>query len=152
MTEHDDFSNYSIAVAHLHARYQHVAADDPVEYEVARRQLTRLDRGSTDRTLFRPSPSPWRHAPLPELFGTAGNRLHSRGDGRVECGHEPFHSSKSGHCVVIDPAMGLWWCRSCRRGGDVARWVMDLHGWDRAQAEGWLIRHYGVAVGGVIGS
>jgi hypothetical protein len=107
--------------------------------EVERRQRARLKRAPGPG----PKPSPWTHVPLADLFAQAGNRVHRRGDGLAESGHEPFHGSKSGRCVLIDPATGRWWCRSCRTSGDAARLLMDLRGCSYSQAETWMARHYG---------
>jgi DNA primase len=69
--------------------------------------------------------------------------MHQRSDGLVECGHEPFHTSKSGHCVLINASAGSWWCRSCRQSGDAAAFVMAINGWPYAQAADWLAARYG---------
>ena len=55
---------------------------------------------------------------LATLFAEAGNRVRERSNGTLETGHEPHHHSKSGTCVLIVPATGRWFCRSCQRAGD----------------------------------
>jgi DNA primase len=42
-----------------------------------------------------------------------------RRSGRRLVGRCPFHESKSGRSLSIDPKNNLWWCFGCRRGGDV---------------------------------
>jgi DNA primase len=80
--------------------------------------------------------------PLEELFAPY-NPVYARGDGKVECGHEPFHGSKSGRCVLIDTAAGRWWCRSCCQSGDAAAFIMATKGWTYVQAAQWLEERYG---------
>ena len=117
-------------------------SEDPVVRTVAGRQLARL-RWRPVRPPSPPRPSRWAHVPLADLFAEQGNRLHRRGDGRIESGHEPIHGSRSGRCVLIDPLLGRWWCRSCRRGGDAAGLVMDIHGCGYRQAAARLAAQHG---------
>lgn len=117
-------------------------SSDPLEREVARRQLDRLQQAPQPRPDASP-PGRWAHVPLAELFERAGNTIRRRHNGSAECGHEPFHGSRSGRCVAIDERLGLWYCRFCRRGGDAARIVMDLNGWPYREAAAWLARRYG---------
>jgi hypothetical protein len=124
-------------------RAQAASAADPLDRTVAQRQLVRLERAANRPVASVLPPCRWRHVPLGELFEVAGNRLHRRSDGRLESGHEPLHGSKSGRCVLIDPAAGRWWCRSCRRGGDAVTLVMQLRGWDHRRATAWLAARYG---------
>jgi hypothetical protein len=119
-----------------------LAGADPVAREVAARQLARL-RSSGRRGSPRSTPSRWRHVPLAELFAEQANRVHHRSDGMLESGHEPVHASRSGRCVLIDPGLGRWWCRSCRKSGDAARLVMELRGCSYAPAAAWLAGRYG---------
>jgi CHC2 zinc finger len=116
-----------------------------VDAEVQRRQrllLARAQRCAGKVRQGEARPSRWVHVPLADLFGEY-NTMHQRGDGLVECGHEPFHTSKSGHCVLINVATGLWWCRSCRQSGDAAAFVMTTKGWSYSQAAQWLDDNYG---------
>ena len=135
------------AMATLRRTYQTGAGgDDPGRREVARRQLARLV-GTGHRRPGQRSPSRWAHVPLAALFEEAGNAIVERPNGTAECGHEPFHGSRSGRCVLLDPVAGRWWCRSCRRGGDAATLVMDHHGWSYRQAAAWLAGRYGGPTG-----
>jgi hypothetical protein len=116
-----------------------------VDAEVQRRQRLRLVRARRSCGSARdnaPRPSRWAHVPLADLFAEY-NTIHQRGDGLLECGHEPFHTSKSGHCVLINAATGLWWCRSCRQSGDAAAFVMATQGWSYSQTAQWLEEKYG---------
>ncbi|MBI3977163.1 MAG: hypothetical protein HY331_03150 [Chloroflexi bacterium] len=134
----------------LIARYRAAAHDDdPAVRAVARRQLVRLIHVPTPAaTDERPAypPSRWVHVPLADLFAAQGNRLYMRGD-RIETGHEPLHSSKSGRCVWIDPTAGRWWCRSCRRRGDAITYIQELHGSTYTGAAQWLTERYGPPAG-----
>lgn len=115
---------------------------DMVTREVARRQLQHIDR--IDQKVNRreyATQRPWGHT-LEHLFTDAGNVIQRR-DARLRCGHEPFHSSQSGTCVVIDPTAGYWYCSSCRRSGDALALVMALHDLKFSAAEAWLIEQYG---------
>jgi hypothetical protein len=117
--------------------------------EVARRQQARFGRMELRPSgTFQSRPSSrWAHVPLAKLFAEQGNRIHERSDGRLEAGHEPFHSSKSGRCILINKTAGTWYCRSCRRGGDAAAFVRMLRGCTYAEAEVWLIAQYGPPLG-----
>jgi hypothetical protein len=124
------------------------AAESPlsnahVAQEVARRQSRRRVALSRGVPTNNGKPSRWLHVPLVDLFEAAGNRLFKRGNGVVECGHEPMHGSRGGRCVALDPKAGLWWCRSCRRGGDAATFVMDRTGCSAAEAATELTDRYG---------
>jgi hypothetical protein len=115
--------------------------------EVRRRQSARrLRRTSTAATMIRPSR--WAHVPLAQLFAAAGNCLYERGNGTIECAHEPLHSSKGGRCVSINPTTGLWWCRGCRRGGDAATFLIDLTGCSTTAAAAQLTQAYGPPAAG----
>jgi hypothetical protein len=129
-------------LAELEQRYLEDARE-PVQVEVARRQLERLRAAPRRPRRWDSVPSIWRHAPLEHLFTTAGNILHSRADGTVECGHEPMHASRGGRCVVLTPGLGRWYCRSWRTGGDAATFVIQVNGWDYPTAAAWLSEHYG---------
>jgi DNA primase len=72
--------------------------------------------------------------------------VHARSNGLLECGHEPFHSSKSGRCVLIVPSAGRWVCRSCNRRGDAASFVMALRGVSYAVAAAELEQRFGPAL------
>ena len=131
------------AVERYHAMLD---APDPLKRELARIQLARL-RGRPRRAPAPITRSRWAHVPLTDLFVQQGNRVRHRNDGRFETGHEPMHASKSGRCLIVDPTLGRWWCRSCRRGGDAPAYVMDARGWSYRQAAAWLERRYGRPAG-----
>jgi hypothetical protein len=119
-----------------------LSSSDPFRRAVAERQLARLRRscpgpGAASRR------SAWAHVPLAELFAEQGNYIYPGGDTRADTGHEPFHRSLSGRCVLLDPAAGRWWCRSCGRGGDAARFVTELRGCSHAEAAAWLAERFG---------
>jgi DNA primase len=46
----------------------------------------------------------------------------------------PWHSSKSGTCLVVWDDEARWWCSSCKRGGDAVAWVQLLEGLNYRQA------------------
>lgn len=127
-----------------HYRERAATATDPVARATARRQLAALERTTSGRPAEQPAKlSRWAHVPLAALFEQAGNRIYERSNGRFECGHEPAHGSKSGRCVLIDPALGRWYCRSCRCGGDAVAALMSLRGWVYRQAAEWLAAQFG---------
>jgi hypothetical protein len=110
------------------ARYRTLAiSPDRAQRQLGRAQLARLER-ARGQTANATLSLRWAHAPLTTLFAEAGNVAVARAGGRSETGHEPLHRYSSGHCVVIDAQRGVWWCRSCRKGGDAATFVMQLHG------------------------
>jgi len=138
-----------------HYRELAATAEDPIEAEVAKRQLAALERvlrhqAISDNPHARdntspntPSKSKWTHVSLTEVFRLAGNRLYPRANGRFDCGHEPCHGSKSGRCVLIDPSHGRWFCRSCRQSGDAVAAVRSLFGLDYRGAIKWLTERFG---------
>lgn len=133
------------------ARYREMAAGSDSDLRrLAEAQLNRLARfhrsaiHGVNADTSAPRTSRWAHVPIADLFHAAGNAAYERANGKIETGHEPLHSSKSGRCVVIEPEAGLWWCRSCRHGGDAAAFVMALHGWPYPRASVWLKERYGL--------
>lgn len=128
------------------ARYRALAASpDRTQRQLGRAQLARLER-ATPPSAGVTTVSRWAHVPLVSLFAEAGNEVVARAGGRSETGHEPLHRSSSGRCVVIDPDRGVWWCRSCRKGGDAATLVMQGHGWSYRRACAWLTETFGQAL------
>ena len=113
---------------------------DLIERSVAEHQLRRL---APTRRPTRPDIlASWGDA-LIGLFEGAGNSVRLTGPDQGESGHAPFHSSKSGTCVSINRARGLWWCSSCRRGGTAVSLVRALRGCTAQAAEVWLASTYG---------
>ncbi len=107
---------------------------DPMRQQALRRQLDRLHRAM--------NPSlPYRHRSkfptriLLDLLQENGNVLHVRSNGLIDSGHQPFHDSKSNRCLMVDPVTGRWYCRSCKRGGDVVAFYAALHGLSYSDAE-----------------
>ena len=129
----------------LIARYQTlVRSPDPATRRLAAAQLRRLRQPPVARLRSAEGrASRWGHVPVADLFAAQGNNLHPRKSGRIDAGHEPVHASKSGRCVSIDPVRGLWYCRSCRRGGDAATYLMQIHGWTYHQTADELRQRYG---------
>jgi hypothetical protein len=132
----------SAAVVRLRAGYQaRLNGTDPLEVELARVQLERLNNGRVNRhrSAARRPPAaggaerapaefirPWR-AQLQALLTAAGNPpVRWRSAHVYECNHAPTHTSKSGAPVLVDLVAGSYWCRSCgERGGAadvVSRW------------------------------
>jgi hypothetical protein len=99
--------------------------------------------GSTDAGDARRTPQRWSHVSLAQMLEDAGNRLHDRGEGFWESGHEPVHSSRSGRCLWIDTNRSRWICRSCQESGDAVALVMSLRGLTHRQAIAWLTVTYG---------
>src|SRR5690348_16599357 len=113
------------SVDQLRAHYRNLLeSGDDAQRELATEQLARLDDCAN-----RPAPSD-----LPPSDASAGvdlvtlieqtiGPLQRRPSGAM-VGRCLWHSSRSGTCLVVWPDEGRWWCSSCRRGGDAARWVM----------------------------
>jgi hypothetical protein len=59
--------------------------------------------------------------------------LHERPSGDLE-GACPWHASSSGRSLVVFADGARWWCRSCRRGGDAAKWLALIEGITVAEA------------------
>jgi hypothetical protein len=81
--------------------------------------------------------------PVADLFAEMGNTVVPGRGGTLECGHEPRHSSSSGRCVLIWPAEGRWYCRSCGQSGDAATLVMHQKGVGYRQAAADLTLRFG---------
>jgi hypothetical protein len=119
------------------------SSEERLATEVVRRQAARRAKRTKPAAVPPTRPSRWAHVPLAQLFADAGNALHERSGGVVECGHQPLHGSRGGRCVTINATTGLWWCRSCRRGGDAVTLVMDLAGCTAPEAASQLAQRYG---------
>jgi hypothetical protein len=123
--------------------------NDSVAAEVQHRQHARLSQSLG--SYYAPADSQprsemrgrWSHVPLAELFREQGNVLQRERGGEFKTGHEPAHGSKSGTCVSIDAARGVWWCSSCRRGGSAVTYVMDTEGANHREAVEILRKRFG---------
>jgi hypothetical protein len=120
--------------------YQQQLSDpDRVRRAVAREQLNRLKLGSRQRSWDanrRNDPQPARvvlirpyRAQLQALIEASGNTpMRWRGTEAFDTGHQPFHDSKSGSCLMVDLRTGFWWCRSCRKAGGSIEWLAAMRG------------------------
>jgi hypothetical protein len=70
---------------------------------------------------------------------------HSKTGSGYKTGHGYAHTSKSGTCLSVDTRLGLWYCSSCRRGGDAVHWVMDIEECSYGQAWQILVDRFGAA-------
>ena len=101
---------------------------DPLEREVAQRQLAELARAQHRlRVLTAADDDPAAGADLVARIQAAVGPLRNRPNGDRE-GPCPWHTSQSGRCLVVFAPGTRWWCRDCGRGGDVAAWVAALEG------------------------
>ena len=107
-----------------------LAGTDPLVREVAARQLGRLLRASSAPRTHRAAE---QCAGLSARIETAVGPLCPRPDGALE-GACPWHTSRSGRCLVVFADGHTWWCRHCRRGGDAAAWVAAYEGCSYAEA------------------
>ena len=97
---------------------------DAQERRVAQAQLARLERLDVPKA---PSASrPPTGIDLAALIGETVS-LREKGSGKL-VGPCPWHSSRSGECLVVWIDEGRWWCSSCKRGGDGVAWVAFLEG------------------------
>lgn len=123
---------------------------DPTEREIAARLLSsppahhpgqpvRAGRQDLEPA---PRPSRWQHVDLADLLAGFGNRVQVSG-GRMKSGHEPLHHSRSGTCLTAWVSEGRWWCSSCHRSGDAARFVMQALDVRYGEAAAWLTERYG---------
>lgn len=146
----------------LRSRYEREAEDcDPPLQRVARAQIAVLERGLRSRAYRHVSDQSDAsdrsavvrgNAALPSLRSLASQDqaaedatalrtliaaitgpLQERSGGRL-VGRCPWHSSRSGTCLIIFPGGRRWWCSSCRRGGDAPAWIALTEGIDRSEA------------------
>ena len=109
-------------------------ADDPVVRRVALRQLDRLHRRRPASAPIQGTSGPTATSGfLARLVEQAVGTLDKRSSGALE-GPCPWHGSRSGRCLVVLVDGQRWWCRSCRRGGDVVAWVALTRGVSFAEA------------------
>ncbi|MBC8514419.1 DNA primase [bacterium] len=75
----------------------------------------------------------------------AETRLKKRGSRWV--GLCPFHTEKDGS-LYVTPDTGLWHCFSCKRGGDVFSWVMEVEGVEFGEALEMMANQFGIELTG----
>ena len=113
----------------LAERYQALrTSPDPLEREVAHRQLAALERAR--RVPQVPTTTDDDQSAGSDLVArveaAAGPlRVRPNGDREGPC---PWHTSRAGRCLVVFGSGARWWCRDCGRGGDIAAWVAALEG------------------------
>jgi hypothetical protein len=116
---------------------------DPLTREVGRRQLAALAKAQAQKTdRIAPRIARWVHVPIADLLRKTGNTVLPAG-ARLQSGHQPVHSSRSGRCLSADPDIGWWWCTGCGTGGDAITLVMSLRGCSYPAAVAWVIERYG---------
>jgi hypothetical protein len=110
----------------LAERYATLAtSDSPQVRRLAGAQLEKLQRAQ--------APVPRGSEPTPasgllvSLVERVVGPLQQRPSGERE-GSCPWHGSRSGQCLVVFADGRHWWCRSCRRGGDVVAWLALVEG------------------------
>ena len=117
--------------------YQLLASSTDVgKRKMALAQLRRLmpnERSSTNRCQWLNRPQDDSTEGLRRLVEAVVGRLHLRGNGDLD-GPCPWHSSRSGRCLSIYAGGTRWFCRSCRRGGDIVAWASLIDGVSRAEA------------------
>lgn len=135
--EHDETAHTN---GDLVQRYANRLSNDPTGRALAREQARRIQRAA-----HQPAPSSGngdptsQHTPaqagsgdtLVSLIEAAtGTEMNPRSNGTMT-GACPWHSSRSGTCLVVWPDEQRWWCSSCRRGGDIVQFVALRDGTDR---------------------
>lgn len=107
---------------------------DPRTRALVTAQLTLLRRATTappDASKVPTSPSP--HGQLIALVEEAVGPLLEQSNGNRE-GPCPWHTSRSGTCLIVFADGDRWWCRSCRRSGDAVAWLALTEGISFADA------------------
>lgn len=113
------------AIAEARRRYLALAASsNPGDRRLGEAQLQRLERATAPKTKTRPSEAPG--VDLAALIKETAP-LKDKGSGKF-VGPCPWHSSRSGECLVVWADEGRWWCSSCKRGGDAVAWVALVEG------------------------
>ena len=124
-------SGWAAMMRDLAERYERaLTSPDPTARAVAVRQLARLYRSSEHHRTPAERGDGGR---LTVLVETAVGPLYRQSGGDLE-GPCPWHGSQSGRCLVVFVGGEAWWCRSCRRGGDVVAWVAAFDGVPVAEA------------------
>jgi hypothetical protein len=113
-------------MADLIAHYTDMlASPEPARRQLAQEQLRRL-AGAAHRQGDTTQPPTPDDRLLASISATVGP-LAARQNG-THVGSCPWHSSRSGACLVVWPAEGRWWCSSCKRSGDLVAWVALTEG------------------------
>ena len=99
---------------------------DPSVRELARRQLVALARARWQPAATSDDVEA-ADGSLARRIEAAAGPLRRRPNGSAEGGC-PWHGSKTGRCLVVFAGGRRWWCRDCKRGGDLAGWVAALEG------------------------
>jgi hypothetical protein len=133
-----------VALREVVARWRALAKDDdPIVRAAARELLADLSQGARSRPRdSQRRPTYWRQV-IGEVI--AAEPCYSRTDDGYKTGHGHVHGSKSGTCVSVNTSLGLWYCSSCRRGGDTVAWVMDTDECNYGQAWNILVDRFGAA-------
>jgi len=142
----------------LRAQYQRdLEGEDPVRRAVAREQLERLELGARrgradqnrqateqkDGRLVHWSIRPYRRQLLALLEASGNGAIRWRGSDCFQTGHQPFHTSKSGTCLVVWLDTGTFWCSSCHAVGGAIEWLAAWKGISRRRAHLALAQKFG---------
>lgn len=115
---------------------------DPIVRAAARELVADLKQAARPRrTREDQTPAYWRQV-IAEVINTEPH--YSVTEAGFKTGHGYAHGSKSGTCVSVDTQLGLWYCSSCKQGGDTLRWMMDTEDFTRGQAWQALVDRFGV--------
>lgn len=78
-----------------------------------------------------------------DILQVVGETVNLKKAGRAWVGLCPFHQEKT-PSFSVDPDKGLYYCFGCQRGGDVFRFVQELHHLEFAEAVRWLGERFNV--------
>ncbi|NJN64829.1 MAG: DNA primase, partial [Acidobacteria bacterium] len=78
-----------------------------------------------------------------DIADVVGETVALRRAGRSLTGLCPFHHEKT-PSFHVDPAKQLYYCFGCGAGGDVFKFVMEIHGVEFSDAVGLLADRYGI--------
>ena len=115
--------------------------EDPIVRAAARELVADLKQVSQPRR-------DWNERPPASWQSVIGQVIdaeprYSETEGSYKTGHGYAHGSKSGTCVSVNTARGIWYCSSCHRGGTAATWVMDTEQCSYGQAWQALVDRFG---------
>lgn len=129
------------ALREVSRRWQERTRDpDPIVRAAARELLADLDERPRSRTEY--LPAYWR-AVIDQVISQEP-RSSVRASG-YKTGHGHAHGSKSGTCVSVDTARGVWYCSSCRRGGTAVTWQQEIDQCSYGEAWEVLAGRFGAA-------